>query len=107
MLRSRPSERFAVTVLTILVLGGGLWPQPGVASRHHAAMELMDHRDRYANEREAVIVAETETETEQEKESEEKSDEKDQATARNADVRKPVVSDRMSGSGREPPVDLN
>lgn len=83
-------------------------------------MELMDHRDRYANEREAVIVPETETETEQEKESEEKSDEKDQAThavkilgaqrlmaARNADVRKPVVSDRMSGSGREPPVDLN
>jgi formate hydrogenlyase subunit 3/multisubunit Na+/H+ antiporter MnhD subunit len=117
MLRSRPSERFAVTVLTILVLGGGLWPQPGVASRHHAAMELMDHRDRYANEREAVIVPETETE--QEKESEEQSDENPQAThavkiiaaqrlmaARNGDVRKPVVSDRMSGSGREPPVDL-
>ena len=117
MLRSRPSERFAVTVLTILVLGGGLWPQPGVASRHHAAMELMDHRDRYANEREAVIVPETETD--QEKETEEKSDEKAQAThavkiitaqrlmaAKSADVRKPVVSDRMSGSGREPPVDL-
>jgi NADH-quinone oxidoreductase subunit M len=44
MLRSRPSERFAVTVLTILVLGGGLWPQPGVASRHHAADELMKLR---------------------------------------------------------------
>jgi NADH-quinone oxidoreductase subunit M len=44
MLRSRPSERFAVTVLTILVLGGGLWPQPGVASRHHAAEELMKLR---------------------------------------------------------------
>jgi 2-iminoacetate synthase ThiH len=80
-------------------------------------MELMDHRDRYANEREAVIVPETETE--QEKESEEQSDENPQAThavkiiaaqrlmaARNGDVRKPVVSDRMSGSGREPPVDL-
>ena len=44
MLRSRPSERFAVTVLTILVLGGGLWPQPGVASRHHAAEALMKLR---------------------------------------------------------------
>lgn len=44
MLRSRPSERFAVSVLTILVLGGGLWPQPGVASRHHAAEALMKLR---------------------------------------------------------------
>lgn len=44
MLRSRPSERFAVSVLTILVLGGGLWPQPGVASRHHAAEALMNLR---------------------------------------------------------------
>ena len=81
-------------------------------------MELMDHRDRYANEREAVIVPETETE--QEKETEEKSDEKAQAThavkiitaqrmmaAKNADVRKPLVNDRISGSGREPPADLN
>ena len=44
ILRSRPSERFAVLVLTFLVLGGGLWPQPGVASRHHAAQELLDRR---------------------------------------------------------------
>ena len=41
ILRSRSSERFAVLVLTFLVLGGGLWPQPGVASRHHAAQELL------------------------------------------------------------------
>ncbi len=44
MLRSRAAERLAVVVLTILVLGGGLWPQPGVASRHHAARELMKMR---------------------------------------------------------------
>lgn len=43
-LRSRASERFAVLVLTVLVLGGGLWPQPGVASRHHAARALMRMR---------------------------------------------------------------
>ena len=43
-LRSRASERFAVLVLTLLVLGGGLWPQPGVASRHHAAEKLMKLR---------------------------------------------------------------
>lgn len=41
ILRSRASERFALLVLTFLVLGGGLWPQPGVASRHHAAQELL------------------------------------------------------------------
>ncbi len=40
-LRSQPAERFSVVVLTILIIGGGLWPQPGVASRHHAAMELL------------------------------------------------------------------
>ena len=41
ILRSRASERFALLVLTFLVLGGGLWPQPGVASRYHAAQELL------------------------------------------------------------------
>lgn len=41
VLRSMRSERFAVLVLTFLVIGGGLWPQPGVASRHHAAQSLL------------------------------------------------------------------
>ncbi|MEY3175871.1 MAG: NADH-quinone oxidoreductase subunit, partial [Planctomycetota bacterium] len=40
-LRSRPAERFSVVVLCLLIIGGGLWPQPGVSSRHHAAMELL------------------------------------------------------------------
>lgn len=44
VLRSKPSERIAVLVLSLLILGGGLWPQPGVVSRHHAAIELMKHR---------------------------------------------------------------
>ena len=44
ILRSRSSERFALLVLTFLVLGGGLWPQPGVSSRHHAAQELLRRR---------------------------------------------------------------
>ena len=38
-------ERLAVLVLTALILAGGLWPQPGVASRHEAAQELLQHRD--------------------------------------------------------------
>jgi NADH-quinone oxidoreductase subunit M len=40
-LRSRWPERFAVLVLTALILGGGLIPQPGVASRYHAAAEIL------------------------------------------------------------------
>ena len=55
-LRSRASERFAVLVLTILVLGGGLWPQPGVASRHHAAANLMKLRRPKENAAPPVIV---------------------------------------------------
>lgn len=43
-LRIRPSERFAALVLTMLILVGGLWPQPGVASRYHAAMRLVADR---------------------------------------------------------------
>lgn len=41
----RPAERIAVLILTALILGGGLYPQPGVESRYHAAIELMRHRD--------------------------------------------------------------
>jgi len=38
---ARRPERFAVLALSLLVIGGGLYPQPGVASRYHAAMELV------------------------------------------------------------------
>jgi NADH-quinone oxidoreductase subunit M len=37
-------ERVAVLTLAALILGGGLYPQPGVASRHHAAQELLKGR---------------------------------------------------------------
>lgn len=43
-LSMRTRERWAVLTLTLLILGGGLWPQPGVASRHHAAVEIINHR---------------------------------------------------------------
>lgn len=45
-LRMRPSERVAVLLLSALILGGGLVPQPGVSSRHHAAVELGKQRRR-------------------------------------------------------------
>jgi len=43
-LAAKPSERIAVIVLTFLILGGGLFPQPGVSSRHHAAEHLISRR---------------------------------------------------------------
>lgn len=46
VLRSRQSERFAVVLLSILILGGGLWPQPGITSRHHAAEALIRAREK-------------------------------------------------------------
>lgn len=37
-------ERLAVLTLAILMLGGGLFPQPGVASRFHAAQVILRER---------------------------------------------------------------
>ncbi|NQV25998.1 MAG: oxidoreductase [Rhodopirellula sp.] len=47
-LHSRPSERVTILILTALILGGGLYPQPGVSSRYHAAVVLMEHRGVHA-----------------------------------------------------------
>ncbi|MGB7344916.1 MAG: proton-conducting transporter membrane subunit [Pirellulaceae bacterium] len=41
---AKPSERIAVLVLSFLILGGGLMPQPGVQSRYHAARALIEKR---------------------------------------------------------------
>jgi NADH-quinone oxidoreductase subunit M len=43
-LRVGPRERFAVLTLTALILGGGLYPQPGVSSRYEAAEEILKER---------------------------------------------------------------
>jgi NADH-quinone oxidoreductase subunit M len=39
-----PRERFAVLTLAVLIVGGGLVPQPGVASRHRAAEMVLHER---------------------------------------------------------------
>lgn len=43
-LRRRRREQFAVLTLALLILGGGVYPQPGVASRYHAAMHVVRSR---------------------------------------------------------------
>ncbi len=37
-------ERIAVLTLAALILGGGLFPQPGIASRHRAAVDILNLR---------------------------------------------------------------
>jgi NADH-quinone oxidoreductase subunit M len=43
-LRSRPPEVIAVLALSALIIGGGLYPQPGVASRYRIATEILAAR---------------------------------------------------------------
>lgn len=45
-LSGRRPERLAVLVLTVLILGGGVFPGYGVASRYHAALELIRSRSK-------------------------------------------------------------
>ncbi len=48
VLKTSPRERIAYLTLAALILGGGLFPQPGVASRHRAAKELQQEREKQA-----------------------------------------------------------
>jgi NADH-quinone oxidoreductase subunit M len=48
-LGARWPERIAVLLLSALILGGGIFPQPGIKSRHHAAIELGKHREASAS----------------------------------------------------------
>jgi NADH-quinone oxidoreductase subunit M len=41
----RLAERIAVLVLTVLILGGGLFPQPGITFCHRAAVRLVRSRN--------------------------------------------------------------
>ncbi|MDG3006218.1 proton-conducting transporter transmembrane domain-containing protein [Paludisphaera mucosa] len=47
-LRIRRPERIAVMITTFLIIGGGLFPQWGVTSRYHAALQLLAERARVA-----------------------------------------------------------
>jgi NADH-quinone oxidoreductase subunit M len=46
--------------MSVLILGGGLYPQPGVASRYHVAADLVLQRERRINAEAAPRIANTE-----------------------------------------------
>ncbi len=43
-LKARMPEKIAVLTFSLLIIGGGLIPQPGVRSRYHAATEIIERR---------------------------------------------------------------
>lgn len=49
-LRCQLPEKIAVLTLALLIIGGGLFPQPGVKSRYHAAQELIGMRGEVSEE---------------------------------------------------------
>jgi NADH-quinone oxidoreductase subunit M len=53
-------ERMAVVLLAALILGGGMYPQAGVASRNHAAQELLKGRSPQDPANVAEVAAEPE-----------------------------------------------
>ena len=53
-LQVRLPERIAVLTLTALILGGGLYPQPNVASRYEVAAELVRERSQQSGQGEPV-----------------------------------------------------
>jgi NADH-quinone oxidoreductase subunit M len=46
----RPAERASVLVLAAVILGGGLWPQPGISALYRGATELAATRARLVPE---------------------------------------------------------
>ncbi len=59
-LQSRDRERYAVLLISTLIVLGGLFPQPGVASRHRVAQQLLKERQRTAGDRPSAEPAEEE-----------------------------------------------
>lgn len=55
-LRARLPERIAVLILMGLIIGGGIFPQPGIESRHHAASALIEQREGAARDVNPSIV---------------------------------------------------
>lgn len=56
-LEARWPEKIAVLAMTALIIGGGLWPQPGVASRYRAATEIISQRGQRVSKQETMPIA--------------------------------------------------
>ncbi|WP_417848282.1 proton-conducting transporter membrane subunit [Thalassoglobus sp.] len=52
----RPSERITILIIVVLIIGGGLAPQPGIQSRYHAANLLIRLREPVPRSQTAAII---------------------------------------------------
>lgn len=52
-MQPRPVEQIVIWVMIALMIGGGLYPQPGVSTRYHAATELLKRRGHYFDSEES------------------------------------------------------
>jgi NADH-quinone oxidoreductase subunit M len=50
-------EQLAVLTIALLILAGGLFPQPGVASRHEAATAILEARRELRNPEAGMLEA--------------------------------------------------
>jgi NADH-quinone oxidoreductase subunit M len=62
-INARLPEKVAVLALSTLIIGGGLWPQPGVESRYHAATEIMARREVTPSHKETEHIDTTKEQT--------------------------------------------
>jgi NADH-quinone oxidoreductase subunit M len=46
-LEPRPIEKVVILLFSILIIVGGIFPQPGVKTRYHAAQELLMRRGKF------------------------------------------------------------
>ncbi len=60
-LQIRPRERLAVIALAMIILGGGLIPQPGIGSRYRAAQELLRYRAKQFDDFDKSVLANSST----------------------------------------------
>jgi NADH-quinone oxidoreductase subunit M len=56
-LRSRVPEKIAAATLGILILGGGVYPQPGISRRHGVAEQLLEVRQLHTRADRAIRTA--------------------------------------------------
>jgi NADH-quinone oxidoreductase subunit M len=56
-----PRESLVVLTLAVLILGGGLYPQPAVESRNQAAISLLENRETLQGEARALDHAQQAT----------------------------------------------
>jgi NADH-quinone oxidoreductase subunit M len=63
-MQPRSSEQYVIWLMILLMIGGGIYPQPGVRTRHHAAKEILHRRGNFLDIGATAPLANPETQIE-------------------------------------------